>query len=125
MSQQESTPKKVVFIIWGTESNVHSQAVDDIVTKLLVFKIKVHPTYKRCSVIQVSEDSQVIGSLLDKIAPVMDTMTIERGKVVGGMLKEDDGFEYMLGSIAVFEDGQDFAFAQMSTTKNMKHIDNE
>ncbi|KAE9595396.1 hypothetical protein Lalb_Chr17g0338361 [Lupinus albus] len=87
---------------WGTESNVHSQAVDDIVTKLLVFKIKVHPTYKRCSVIQVSEDSQVIGSLLDKIAPVMDTMTIERGKVVGGMLKEDDGFEYVSIHLIIF-----------------------
>ncbi|KAF1866735.1 hypothetical protein Lal_00018120 [Lupinus albus] len=36
------------------------QAVDDLVTKSLAFKVKVHPTYKRCSVIQVSEDSQLI-----------------------------------------------------------------
>ncbi|KAF1892502.1 hypothetical protein Lal_00010968 [Lupinus albus] len=119
------------------------QAVDDLVTKSLAFKVKVYPTYKRCSVIQVSEDSQLIESLLDRIAPYIVTRTIEKGKAVGGMPKEDEQFECVttaeydpenmayltpkkrLASTALFDYEQDPALAQMSSIKNAKHIDNE
>ncbi|CAL0303592.1 unnamed protein product [Lupinus luteus] len=122
------------------------QVVDDIVTKSLAFKVKVQPTYKRCSFIQVSEDSQVIESLLDKITPVKVRRNVEKGKVVCAMLNEDDGVECqqlsatgdydpehmvyltpkkMLGSTVLFEDDQDVAFEQLSSTKKAKHVHND
>ncbi|KAF1862451.1 hypothetical protein Lal_00026985 [Lupinus albus] len=70
------------------------------------------------------------------------TRTVEKGKAVGGMPKEDKQFECVtttdydlenmaylttkkrLASTALFEE-QDLALAQMSSTKNVKHIDNE
>ncbi|OIW16838.1 hypothetical protein TanjilG_06878 [Lupinus angustifolius] len=76
----------------------------------------------------------------------MVTRSVERGKAVAGMLKEDDEFECQslsatadydpeciasltpkkrLGSTAQFEDDQDLAFAEMSSTKNAKHVHNE
>ncbi|KAE9594062.1 hypothetical protein Lalb_Chr18g0049781 [Lupinus albus] len=121
-------------------------AVDEIVTKSFAFKVKVHRTYKRCSFIQVSEDSQLIESLLDIIAPDMVTRTVEKGKAIGGMPKEDEEFEcqslsatanYDLENMAyltpkkrltftiVFDYDQDLALTQMSPTNNAKHIDNE
>ncbi|CAL0322445.1 unnamed protein product [Lupinus luteus] len=117
--------------------------VDDLVSKSLAFKVKLQPTYQRCSVIQVSEDSQLIVCLLEKIAPSHDLSALEKGKSVGAAIKEDDGFEYQslsvfadydpdyltyltpckrLGSSALFEDAQDIGVARMSSTKNSKQI---
>ncbi|OIW19254.1 hypothetical protein TanjilG_20379 [Lupinus angustifolius] len=69
------------------------QHVDDHVTKSLAFKVKLQPTYKRCSVIQVSEDSHLISCLLERIAPDQDLSALENGKFVSPAFKEDDGFE--------------------------------
>ncbi|OIW16819.1 hypothetical protein TanjilG_06859 [Lupinus angustifolius] len=68
-------------------------------------------------------------------------MTGEKGKSIANVGKEDDGFEcsvdydhehlaYLtplkrLGSSTMFDDTQDLVFAQMSTTKNAKHVNNE
>ncbi|XP_019435273.1 PREDICTED: uncharacterized protein LOC109341754 [Lupinus angustifolius] len=142
--KQPAVDLKELLILEG-EFNPLSipQAVDDLVTKSLAFKVKLQPTYKRCSVIQVSEDSQLIDCLLERITPDQDLSALEKGKSVGPAFKEDDGFEcqslsatsdydpdcsaYLtplkrLGSSALSEDAQDIGFAQMSSTKNAKHI---
>ncbi|CAL0308155.1 unnamed protein product [Lupinus luteus] len=133
------------FLLLEGEFNPMSipQAVDDLVSKSLAFKVKLQPTYKRCSVIQVLEDSQLIAFLLEKIAPDQDLSALEKGKSVGAAIKEDDGFEYQslsasadydpdyltyftpckrLGSSALFQEAEDIGVAQMSSTKNSKQI---
>ncbi|OIV89096.1 hypothetical protein TanjilG_27887 [Lupinus angustifolius] len=119
--KQPAVDLKELLILEG-EFNPLSipQAVDDLVTKSLAFKVKLQPTYKRCSVIQVSEDSQLIDCLLERITPDQQSLSATSDY-------DPDCSAYLtplkrLGSSALSEDAQDIGFAQMSSTKNAKHI---
>ncbi|OIW05442.1 hypothetical protein TanjilG_12033 [Lupinus angustifolius] len=117
MSQPDSTPRKVVFIM-------RDQSLDTS---------KSYESYSQ-RMSQTSSCSQ--GGFQEKffhnaVAKTIGEMIhVGQQSLSGSADYDPEHLEYLtplkrLGSSAMFDDTQDLVFAQMSSMKNAKHVNNE